>query len=275
MVFFSFQTTVVSSSCNRGFLIFLCVFCGNLFASDFSSKSLEKSTEISRVWLQKKSDILYLQAERAFFYDQKTQALDLLKQALFFKGESAFLRHKLAGLYVLEGLYSQAAVQYQVILKRNPENSDIRIRLAKLYRKKELYYKALDEHRILQEQHPGNFDFGFEKALTYREAGLYNEALQQIAKIAPLALKAEKISLNLLKAHIYKLLQNPRLQKKTLNKVIALNPVEERFVRSILVHYMDLGDIKGARDYLLSYQRKNEFSVYVAKTLSEIFFILG
>ena len=230
--------------------------------------------EINRIWLQKKSDNLYLQSERAFFYNKKTKALDLIKKALFFKGESPFLRHKLAGLYVLEGLSSQAAQQYQVILKGNPENSDIRIRLAKLYREKGLYNKALKEHKILQKQHPRNFDFEFEKALAYREAGLYNQALKQIEKIDSFALRGEKIKLNLLKAHVYKLLQNPQLQRKTLSKVIVLNPVEERFVRSILVHYMDLGDIKGARDYLLNYQRKNEFSAYVAKTLSEIFFIL-
>ena len=230
---------------------------------------------INRVWLQAQADHLYFQAERAIFRNQRLQALDFLKQALLFNRESAFLRNKLADLYALDGLYSQAFFQYQLILKKAPKNMDIQFQLAKIYREKGLYSEALLEYKALLKQSPGNFAIGFEKALTYRDEGLYNKALIQIERMIPQALWAEKIKLYLLKAHIYKILKKPQLQKQTLNKVIALNPVKETFVRSLLAHYMDLGDIKGARNYLFSYQKKNEFSVYVTKVLSEILFILN
>ena len=261
----------------RIFFLGFCILSGNLIASEVSFKSAigktSRESVINKTWLQTQADQLYFQAERAIFHNKKEQALDLLNQALLFNGQSAFLRGKLADLYVLEGLYSQAFFQYQSILKKDPTNTDMQFQLAKIYREGGLYREALLECKALLKQFPRNFAFGFEEVLIYRDAGFYKKALIQIEKMISLAFKEEKIKLYLLKSQVYKLLKKPRLQKQTLKKVVALNPVKETFIRSLLAHYMDLGDIKSARDYLFDYQEKNEFSIYVAKVLSEILLI--
>ena len=132
-------------------------------------------------------------------------------------------------------------------------------------------------YSLLLAQSPQDFTFGFEKALAYREAGFYPQALSQINKIFSLKGlgQKEKVWLYLLEAHLYRLLKKPLLQKKALLQAVALNPVKKSLVRSILAHYMDRGNIKEARDYLLNYQEKNDPSVYVARVLGEIDFILN
>ena len=264
-----------------GMAAFLCVFTGSLSASDltresFKKHSFEKNT-IDQIFLQEKADAFYLRAERAAFQNKRTKALELLKEALFYQGNSPHFRNKLAELYIQGGLYSQAFLQYQRVLKKNPENKEARFHLAQLLREKGLYKEALAAYTLLLAQNPEDFSFGFEKALTYRDAGLYPQALSQIKRVFSLKKldKQEKIRLYLLQALVYKHLKKPLFQKKALARAIALNPVEESPVRSILAHYMGLGDIEGARDYLLKFQKKNEPSVYVARVLSEIFLVLN
>ena len=276
--------------------LFLSLYCGLLSASELPSvfflkkKTIPLKTNhnallnpalsqdkvlIDETFLQTKTDSLYLQAERALFRQNRAKALNLLKQALLFQKEVSYLKEKLAGIYIIEGLHSQAFFQYLSILQKEPENQNIRFQLAKLYTQRNLYREALAEYTVLQNQKPGHFEFGFEKALVFSKAKLFDKALNQIHKISAQAKRTEQIRLHLLKAHIYKLLKKPELQKKALDLAISLKPVKEMFVRNILTHYMALKDLKGARNYLLSYQERQESSLYAAKILSEICLILN
>ena len=54
-----------------------------------------------------------------------------------------------------------------------------------------------------------------------------------------------------------------------------MKPVKKTFVQNILTHYMDNKNLKGAKNYLLSYQKRNPSSLYAARILSEIFLILN
>ena len=103
--------------------LLLFAFCSSLSASElsfpfFSNPNQKEGVVIDKVRLQTKADSLYFQAEKAFFYDKRTEALKLYRQALLFKGESSWLRGKMAEIYILEGLYSQAFLQYQALLKK-------------------------------------------------------------------------------------------------------------------------------------------------------------
>ena len=277
MFCFSFFKTEILTFFYRFWLVFLCVFSEILPASDSFDKNPHGEKAITRTWFQEQADTFYLLSERAVFQNKKATALEFLKEALFYKGESAYLRGKLAGFYTQEGLSSQAFFQYQAILKRDSKNQEARFRLAKLYKERGLYKEALAAYNLLLAQSPQDFTFGFEKALAYREAGLYPQALSQINKIFSLKGlgQKEKVWLYLLEAHLYKLLKKPLLQKKVLLQAVALNPVKKSLIRGILAHYMDMGNIKEARDYLLNYQEKNDPSVYVARVLGEISFILN
>ena len=215
--------------------LLLFAFCSSLSASElsfpfFSNPNQKEGVVIDKVRLQTKADSLYFQAEKAFFYDKRTEALKLYRQALLFKGESSWLRGKMAEIYILEGLYSQAFLQYQALLKKDPENSSMRFYLTKLYKERGLYDEALNESWILLGQQPGNFEFGFEKALILKRQGFHKKAINQINQMFLTANQTEKIKLHLQKAHIYKLLKKTHLQRKALNKAIALNPVKEEFI---------------------------------------------
>lgn len=260
--------------------LLLFFFTGSLFASDssslfFSDPGQKEGIIIDKTRLQAKADSLYFQAENALFYDKRADALKLYRKALLFQGESSWLRGKLAEIYILEGLYSQAFFQYRILLKKDPKNSDMRFYLTKLYKERELYDEALNECQVLLKQQPENFEFGFEKALILKKQGLHSKSIAQINKMLSTAGRTEKIQLYLQKAHIYKLLQKIPLQKKALNKAIALNPVKEKFINLIMGHYVSMGDIKGARDYLLGYQERHKNSIHAAKILSEVFFSLN
>lgn len=260
--------------------LLLFTFSGSLFASDpaspfFLNPRQKDGIVIDKVRLQAKADSLYLQAENTLFYDKRAEALEFYRQALLFKGESSWLRGKLAEIYILEGLYSQAFLQYQILLKEDPKNSSMRFYLTKLYKERELYDEALNECQILLGEQPGNFEFGFEKALILKRQGLHSKAIAQINDMLLKASRAEKIQLHLQRAHIYKILQKIPFQKKALKEAIALNPVKEKFINLIMGNYVSLGDIKGAKDYLLEYQKKNKNSIHTAKILSEVFFSLN
>lgn len=260
--------------------LLLFVFSSALSASDatspfFSNSSEKEGIVIDKTRLQAKADSLYLRAENALFYDKRKKALELYREALLFHGESSWLRGKLAEIYILEGLYSQAFLQYQTLLKNDPKNSNMRFYLTKLYKERGLYDEALNESRILLDKEPENFEFGFEKALILKNKGLHDKAIAQLSKMLLTANRTEKIQLHLQKARIYRFLEKVSLQKKALNEAIALNPVKEKFVNLIMGNYMSMGDLKGVKKYLLEYQKKNKNSVHVAKILSELFFSLN
>lgn len=258
----------------------LVVFSGALSASDpaspfFLNPGQTEGIVIDRVRLQAKADSLYLQAENALFYENKTKALELYREALLFNGESSWLRGKMAEIYALEGLYSQAFLQYRTILKNDPKNSGMRFYLTKIYKERGLYDEALNEIQILLNEEPENFEFGFEKALILKRRGLHKKAIAQLKKMLWTASRTEKIRIHLQTARLYNLLQNTSLQRKSLNEAIDLNPVREKFVNLVIGNYMSMGDLRGAGAYLLEYQKRYKNSIHAAKVLSELFFSLN
>ena len=227
-------------------------------------------------YLQMQADSFYLKGERAFSNEQWDEGIRFLKQALLYNPKSVHLRQKLAEHYTTAGLWAEATVQYEVLLKHNPLLHSIRRRLVEIYAFNDLTREALKHYKTLLKENPDNFSVLFQYALLLMKDRKWPQALKAIKTANETATEDDqKVKILLAEISIYGQLNRPRLQKKRLAQASSLQPDQEDLALKLAWLHTQFGKPHLAINVLQDYQRRENRSVPVTQALVDLFMVLN
>ena len=227
-------------------------------------------------YLRIQADSLYLKGERAFSRKQGDKGIRFLKQAILYNPKSVHLRRKLAEYYTKSGLWAEASVQYEALLKQDPLLHSLRRRLIEIYAFNDLTQAALKHYKILLKKKPENFPVLFQYALLLMKDKKWPQALKALKKAGRKAVEAnQKVEILLAEISVYGNLYLPEQQKKRLAEARFLQPDREDLALKLAWLYTQFGKSTEAINVLKDYQRRQHQSIIVTQSLADLFMVLN
>ena len=251
----------------RGFA--LCLFL-------ISWPAAAKNQVLDSAYLQVQADSFYLKGERAFFKKRGDEGVRFLKRAILYAPRSVHLRQKLAEYYTESGLWAEAAVQYEALLKQNPHLHSLRRRLIEIYAFNDLTRDALKHHKVLLKGNRNSFPLRLRYALLLMKDRQWPQALQALQKAGKKAVEAnQQVEILLAEISVYGNLNRPQQQKKRLAEAGFLRPDREDLALKLAWLYTQFGNPAEAVHVLRDYQQRQRRSVPVTQSLADLFMVLN
>ena len=227
-------------------------------------------------YLQVQADSFYLKGERAFSRGQGGKGVRFLKQAILYNPQSVHLRQKLAEYYTRAGLWAEATVQYENLLKQDPLLHSLRRRLIEIYAFNDLTREALKHCKILLKENQDSFPTLFQYALLLMRDRKWPQALKALQKAGKKTVEAnQQVEILLAEISVYGNLNRPQQQKKRLAKAGFLQPDREDLALKLAWLYTQFGKSAEAINVLQDYQRRQHQSVLVTQSLADLFMVLN
>ena len=236
----------------------------------------KKPPVIDKDYLEYSATSAYLKAETAFLEEDTQSALEYLRTAQIFSGNSFHLLERKADFYKKEGLLTEALHHYRKSIEKYGEQPRIQKKIMEAYVLNELNDLALKENEKLLQKEPDSFLLWFQKSLILMGEKKWDKSLKVFQHLLSQELSLEKASQVLaFQSYVFTQLDKKLSALKSYQSLLALDFPEEVIALRIADLYRKMGKEGWAMDYVSQFQTKKVITKYNSYFLFDVAFSAG
>ncbi len=248
-----FIYSFLQSKMYRNIFLILCISITYLF---FISSCKTQNTATTSTNSHSHFDRVFAEAGRFVVIGEKSQAIDMYKQALEYNKKSAACYYQLARLYDELGEYNASVNAISKAKEFNPKNKWYRLFAVRIFLNRNNTKQAISEYNELLKIYPNDLESLTSLAILYTATMKFNDALKIYERIEKQIGITGEISLA--KFEVLRSQRNQEKAYKTLNELINFYPLETRYSLILAEYYTENQELDKAKklyDNLLNQKR--------------------
>ncbi len=247
------------------FLVTGTIVSGNGYAQH---KKTKQNKELSEQQKRKRTSF-FMEGNKQRILDNIDKAEEYYKKALEIDPDHDASLYELARIYMWQSRPDDAILLMNKAIAINGQNVWYKLFLAELYKRTMQFDKVVEVYENLVETHPDVIDYQYDLALSYIITGDYKKALVTYDHLEELIGVNEELSLK--KQKLYLSLKKPKKALEEIEKLVARNPDNTRYLEILAESYIQIGEDDKALETYRKIAQLDPENPYIRISLSDFY----